>query len=478
MKNELPFLSDFQRHLVQETLNKIVDAVHPERVSCYGIRSKTQNRWSSFQKDEDNCELCEMAIDLLILTHEKDKRKRDAVLNVTDSLSTASLKIIAVVHSIEAVVEGLNEGNPFFVSVYNNSVLLYGHGHHAIPNVVVDIIPDERRLSLAKSFYHTGLGCITTERFDIATFLFHQAVEQSCAALLTSRIGYRPTTHSIKRLLSLTENITSEINELFSSSSKDDELLDILHRSYNDVRYKEDFEVSKINVFKLMERVSVLHDLVIRLCAGGETQQRVPDTVEQSKSYDLDEFETITVNVTADIVLHKGERESLRFDTKKNAGSIFNHSVESKKLTLSIRNPVDEPIPYTTIHITYSGLKGLVVDESGNLTCTEPIESESLGIVQNGNGEIDLKINVLKLDATVAKTGGLKLSGIANQAYISNTGSGNFNGADLEVSEGQLRINGAGNISVFVEDELSVDIRGSGKLKLKGEPCVKKLIMN
>ncbi|PZR07026.1 MAG: hypothetical protein DI539_24150 [Flavobacterium psychrophilum] len=478
MKNELPFLSDSQWHLVQETLNRLVDAVRPEKIVCYGIRSNTKNRWSSFQKHEGNGELFEMAIDLLIVTHEKDKRKRDGVLNITDSLSSERLKIIAVVHSIEAVVAGLNEGNSFFINVLNNGIILYDQNqtHYIVPNEATNL-RDERRLVLAKSFYQTACECVTTERFEIAAFLFHQAVEQSCAALLTSRLGYRPTTHSIKRLLSLTENITSEISELFSSSSQDDELLDILHRSYTEVRYKESYEVSTSNTFKLMERVSVLQDLVIGLCADGEIQQGVFDTDEQSNFYDLDEFESITVNVTADIVLHKGEKESIRFDTGRNAESLFLHSIENKKLTLSIRNSVEEPIPYTTIHITYSSLKGLVVDESGILTCTELINSESLGIVQNGKGEIDLKIDVLKLGATVAKTGGLKLSGTADQATILSTGSGNFNGTDLEVSECQLRINDAGDISVFVEDELSVDIRGSGKLKLKGEPRIKKIIM-
>ncbi len=58
-------------------------------------------------------------------------------------------------------------------------------------------------------------------------------------------------------------------------------------------------------------------------------------------------------------------------------------------------------------------LSELVVDDCGTITSADPIESESLGIIQNGKGNIDLSIEVPRLDATVTKSGALKLSGRA-----------------------------------------------------------------
>jgi hypothetical protein len=83
----------------------------------------------------------------------------------------------------------------------------------------------------------------------------------------------------------------------------------------------------------------------------------------------------------------------------------------------------------------YVTLSGLVVDQCGTITSAEPIESESLGIIQNGKGKIDLSIDVSRLDATVTKSGALRISGTADRAIIMNTGPGEFDGADLEVSD-------------------------------------------
>jgi len=111
--------------------------------------------------------------------------------------------------------------------------------------------------------------------------------------------------------------------------------------------------------------------------------------------------------------------------------------------------------------------------------------SESLGIVQNGKGKVDLSIAVSKLDAAVTKSGTLRLSGTADRAKVLNTGPGEFDGSDLEfdgsdldVSEAEVTIKDSGNISICVVDELKANLYGDGKLNLKGEPRLKKFTMN
>ncbi len=145
---------------------------------------------------------------------------------------------------------------------------------------------------------------------------------------------------------------------------------------------------------------------------------------------------------------------------------------------MSLAKNLNDPVARALIRVTYVSLTGLVVDGCGTLTCEEPIEAESLGIVQNGKGKVDLSIAVSKLDAAVTKSGTLRLSGTADRAKVLNTGPGEFDGSDLDVSEAEVTIKDSGNISICVVDELKANLYGDGKLNLKGEPRLKKFTMN
>lgn len=473
METVLPHVSDLQLSLIQETVSRLVDAVQPEKIICYGLRSNSQQRWSSFQQERSG--VIETSIDLLIVTNKNDKRNREGVLNILDNLRTEQLDLIAVVHSIDAVNSGLKEGNPFFTNLYHNGVLLFDQSQipFETPQKTKELCTDERALALAQSFYETGCNCATEERNEVAAFMFHQSVEQSCAALLKSCLGYRPTTHSIKRLFSLVENITPAVKSLFpSSTDQEADLLEILHRAYSDVRYKDGYGVTANNVFVLMERVSALHDLVKELCTIRNTGN------PPANDTDLEKFDSIVIDVPFDIILQRGDIENVKIETSKKCESKIVYTVDKNRLRLSVRNDTGDPIPYAIVHVTYTALSGLVIDGSGRVSCTDFIESEFLGIVQNGKGDIDLKVNVSTLDATVTKIGSLKISGTADCAKILNTGPGNFEGNELETSDAKVTIKDSGSVSIHVVDELSAFFYGIGKLLLKGEPRIKEFVMN
>lgn len=472
----LPYIRDTHRTLIAAAIDKIVDKTQPEKIICYGVRTGSNARWSSFTQAHE--EETAITMDLLVITLKTDKRYRDQVANIIESLSN-EIRFIPVVHSMDAVRADLEEGNLFFVTLCKKGTLLYEQ-HPAplmVPGTISESKPVTRRLTLARSFYQASSDCVTDENFKTAMFLLHQSVELSCAELLTWRLGYRSTTHSLRKLFALSENVTSKVTELFPASTAEEEkLFELLQRAYVDVRYKENYEVSPNDVFTLSERVSELLYLVEQLCNEGRDDS-TGTTSEKNEFMSIPHFESINITTPTDINLQKGEMPGIRIETEVGA-EIFQYTVEDKRLYLSVKNEINGPIPYAVIHVVYVTLSGLVVDQCGTITSAEPIESESLGIIQNGKGKIDLSIDVSRLDATVTKSGALRISGTADRAIILNTGPGEFDGADLEVSEAQVTIRDSGNISICVEDELKVQLHGSGILKLKGEPRLKTLTMN
>lgn len=188
-------------------------------------------------------------------------------------------------------------------------------------------------------------------------------------------------------------------------------------------------------------------------------------------------FESIGIDISSDIILRKGVKESIRIESKQDIANVIHTIVEDKRLWISIRNDFIDVIPHALIYVTYCNLNGIVVHHSGNVTCTEPIECPRLGIIQNGKGNIDLQVDVTSLDATVTKAGKLKISGSANEATILNTGPGAFDGIGMETDVTKVTIKDSGPVSVHVDEELSAVLEGTGNLLLKGEPRLKSFVM-
>ncbi|MBK7652179.1 MAG: HEPN domain-containing protein [Flammeovirgaceae bacterium] len=175
---------------------------------------------------------------------------------------------------MDAVNINLEQGNPFFTTLYNNGVLVYDSNR--VP-LSVPVSSDtnksfnegnQRKFDLAQMFYETACDCATEGRNDVAVFMFHQAIELTCIALLRICLGYKPTTHSIKKLFMLIENVTPRRLNKYSPDQlmKKRSFFNILQRAYSDVRYKESYSVSGDKVFMLLERVHEFQVMALAIC--------------------------------------------------------------------------------------------------------------------------------------------------------------------------------------------------------------------
>lgn len=487
MEIKLPDITESQYALIQEVVSRIIETVHPEKIICYGVRVKSQNLWSSFISTDNTNAVA--TIDLLIILHYKDKGKRESILDTVEKLSNETLSVVPIVHSIDAVNNNLESGNPFFVTLYKKGVLLYDSNSFPLIAPPNEVNPEilkafnletRRKFDLGQALYESAVECSRAGRYDVAVFMLHQAVELTCISLLRNCLGYKPTTHSIRRLFLLLENITLDIHEIFPRSTESDvEIFNILQRAYSDVRYKELYSVSSESVFTLLSRVDQFQQMASKICRAKweETQGIQLVEVKQTRfitTYNLPPFESIGLDTFSDIIFQKGDAEAIQIESDADMAHIVGTTIDDNRLWITTKNGSFEVIPHSIIRLTYSTLRSIVVHHSGEVTCNEVIETNFLGIIQNGKGQVNLKVDVATLDATVTNTGTLRISGSALKAIIMNTGPGSFEGLDLEASEAKVTIKDSGGISIQVEDELNAFLEGDGNLQLKGEPRLKR----
>ena len=306
-------------------------------------------------------------------------------------------------------------------------------------------------------------------------------------------MGYKPSTHNLKRLFSIMENFTSECIRIFQRSTNEEkELFDALCRAYSEVRYKEEYEISAQIVSALIGRVKLFLTLAeklylgkireleeyIDLTNGGHEATPIQPPEEFTSVREIAGFEIIEVDTFAEVVLIKGDKESVRIESTENIEQIIQTSVKGKRLLISTLSYGQRILPASTIYITYLTLKGLTVHHVHALNCRGPIEFSRLGVLQNCKKNIHLAVEVQVLDVTLTKAGNVTVTGSTGDLKIQNHGSGIFDGSGLCADSANVTIRGSGNVLVRADEELIVVLEGTGSVFYDGMPRLRSIVNN
>lgn len=285
-------------------------------------------------------------------------------------------------------------------------------------------------------------------------------------------MGYKITTHKLSKLLSMVENFSLCRITVFPRITQDEiRLFNVLDKAYSDSRYDDKYTVSTetANALKMEveEFLQIAQALFIKKTVVGNTSIDKPD---------ISSFDSIGLDTFARVVLRQGEQEHVEIESKYGSAKSIQVKNEDSRLWISTINLAQDKVYDATVYITYKKLSGIVLHHAESVTCKNTIETEQLGIIHNGQGNINLHIDVLMLDVTLNKHGNIILSGSADEGKVTNNRTGNLNAKDCEVTSARVVIKGSGSVSLHVEDELHTELRGSGNLLLSGSPRIKTMI--
>ncbi|WP_350173583.1 HEPN domain-containing protein [Hyphomonas sp.] len=178
-----------------------------------------------------------------------------------------------IVHTMDEVNNALAQGQYFFSDIIREGIALYDlkgstpfitpqpqTPEEALATAVTHFEQRMEGVQSALEFYTFGLN---GGRYNDASFMLHQAVERLYACLLLVETNYSPSTHSIKFLRSLAEQIDPELIAVWPRETKHDRrLFELLKRAYVDARYSEHYAVTAEELVWLGERAEILRTLV------------------------------------------------------------------------------------------------------------------------------------------------------------------------------------------------------------------------
>ncbi len=169
-------------------------------------------------------------------------------------------------------------------------------------------------------------------------------------------------------------------------------------------------------------------------------------------------------------------------------------NVNGNTLEIDTRERLDNNVPIkiyvyspTLIGVELSGsgyihLNQIVTDRfmakiSGSGNIHGNVVSNYCEAIVSGSGEIDLSIESEQTKGIISGSGDIKLLGVGNWDYAEFadyviTGSGDIEAFNMPVITCNAYINGSGDISTMVRDNLVARISGSGDILYKGNPTV------
>jgi predicted nucleotidyltransferase/HEPN domain-containing protein len=197
----------------------------------------------------------------------EDRLNRDPVIDTPVSF---------IVHSRREVNSSLREGRYFFSDIRKEGIVLYELDDEPLaePRVLTRTEQFrlasehfEQRYKTAQNYAALSRNALSHGMEKEAAFLLHQALEQGYSSVLLTLTNYAPPSHNVKFLRSLAEEQDRRLADAFPRDQhRDRAWFNTLNEAYVKSRYSKHFEISAEALGWLVERTSLLLELVKDAC--------------------------------------------------------------------------------------------------------------------------------------------------------------------------------------------------------------------
>ena len=217
-----------------------------------------------------------------------------------------------------------------------------------------------------------------------------------------------------------------------------------------------------------------------------------------SETRAVSNFHTVTLAGLGDLTIMQGTTEALMITAEDNIMPYIRSGVRDGDLSLGFDPENWRTVPRTTKPIkfvlTLKKLDALTLAGQGNIDVAN-LKTVALKLFLTGQGDIRLvqleavdlactltgKGNMTVADAkvkqsscTITGQGNIDLAGQLTGQAITITGQGDYQAGNLDSQAAQVTINGMGNVTVWVREQLDIEVFGKGTVAYYGNPTVVK----
>ena len=187
-----------------------------------------------------------------------------------------------------------------------------------------------------------------------------------------------------------------------------------------------------------------------------------------SETRDLDTFNRIVINGSADVDITAGEAQSVKVLTESDHLDLVKTDVRNNTLYISMER---HRWRHTGVNldITVQDLNGVEVEGSGDFNIRN-VNSDTFDIIIDGSGDVDFSGNSTSFKIEIDGSGDIFLSGECGSLVVDVDGSGDINAENFKCETAELTLEGSGDVDVYADQSVQVDISGSGDITIYGDP--------
>jgi hypothetical protein len=169
-----------------------------------------------------------------------------------------------------------------------------------------------------------------------------------------------------------------------------------------------------------------------------------------SQTREVEECSGLTIQNIGNVFLMQDNTQSIRIEADDN---IIDKVITRKEDGVLLVGLEDGSYSNVTLraYVSLKTIESLKINGAGNINTQNSLNSDELEVIINGAGNIVIQGN-------------------GNYMYCFINGAGNVMAKDFSVPKCRAMVNGAGNITLTVTEELDASVNGTGNIYYYGNP--------
>lgn len=226
--------------------------------------------------------------------------------------------------------------------------------------------------------------------------------------------------------------------------------------------------------------VALVTAALVAGCSGGELVRGSGNVVSESR--EVGGFERVNACCGMALIITQGTPTSLEIEADDNLLSEIRTVITGDTLTIEYAE-MGPRRNYETSQsvrclLTVDSLSGISVSGGGSLEAGE-LNVTDLAIELSGGstGSIDA-LQAKNLDLTLNGGGSAFISGIVEHQNAGLNGGSQYSAADLQSLTASVSINDGGGATIWVTEDLTVNLNGGSRLEYYGSPQISSQSLN
>lgn len=190
-----------------------------------------------------------------------------------------------------------------------------------------------------------------------------------------------------------------------------------------------------------------------------------------TQTRDISGYSGVVVRGSVDVVLTAKEQGKVTISAEENIIPIITMKIVNGNLEISFKENTNfSDKKDAKVYVPSNGVNKIELSGSGDIENQGILKAQSLTLHLRGSGDMKLNISAVSVSAQLFGSGDMELKGNTKDFNIDLRGSGDISAYQLSSQKVEASLAGSGDVEVNASSSFKGDVRGSGTIKVKGNP--------